>query len=902
MAVRRESVRLELQDAGFSTGMARAAAATGLLEGRLDSLSGKAIETDRSLRVTSDGVDDVGGSSRKAGPDIDRFSGRLRLLADTALVLGPALVPVGAVGVPAVAGLASQLGFATLGAVSLVAAVQGVGDALTAVEKARLDPTAENLAAARQAMEGLAPQAAEFVRSFQELRPVLDSLRDSAAAGWFPGLTDALDSFEKAAPSLQRILFGISQAGGDLVSEAAASLAGPEWREFRDFIEAEAPSAVTALGHTVGNLAQAMAQLWMAFDPLNDDFSGWLLEQSQAFEDWASNLSETEGFQDFLAYIRENGPRVADAAAAIAEAVVAIVEAVAPLGGTSLALIEGIARAIDTIANSRFGPAIAALAAAMSAARLATKVWEGAATGLSGALAVLQGKTATTTGAISGMTRATTIAAAALAGLTVIDAIQSRSNDASVGVNALADALLKIEPSSSLPGDLDGLSTAIERLADPNTAEQLQQTITDALGGIGEEGELTEARAQIEGIDDALTQIATTKGAPAAERAFQNLADAARLTPQAITDLRNQLPKFEDAMAGAADGADRYRARLALLRRETAANRAAARETAKSFITLGDSLDDSKTSFHEWLRELEKQAEALRNFRLNAEKAADKGLRKGLIAALQEAGPAGALRMRQLANASESEIDRANRAWKSGQDEIRRYTDKVGGVQRSLEELDRTKANPWVNLYDAPFQKKKKDVDSDLEQLSGVTANPKVDVDASQARAEIAETQRLLNGIGDESVNIVVNATKGAGGRLFGAIGLASGGTVPGPRYPYRDKMLTVTAPGEEIISNRFGQADKNRAALKAANAGAKLAVVGYADGGTVQRSRPVERRELRPLAASSGSRTVHHVFEVRVAGALDARSAMADLRQEMHEVSTFVVDQHETFRAQQYG
>ena len=95
--------------------------------------------------------------------------------------------------------------------------------------------------------------------------------------------------------------------------------------------------------------------------------------------------------------------------------------------------------------------------------------------------------------------------------------------------------------------------------------------------------------------------------------------------------------------------------------------RKAARDGAASFVNLGDSLDDGKVSLREWLAELEKQANALRNFRVNAQEAAEKGLNQGLINSLQEAGAAGALRMRQLANASDTEIARANKAWQSGQ-------------------------------------------------------------------------------------------------------------------------------------------------------------------------------------------------------------------------------------------
>src|SRR5690606_38734089 len=68
----------------------------------------------------------------------------------------------------------------------------------------------------------------------------------------------------------------------------------------------------------------------------------------------------------------------------------------------------------------------------------------------------------------------------------------------------------------------------------------------------------------------------------------------------------------------------------------------------------------------------------------NAEEAANLGLRKGLIAALKEAGPEGARRMEQLAGATDTEIARANKAWQSGQREINRYVDATAKVPKNV--------------------------------------------------------------------------------------------------------------------------------------------------------------------------------------------------------------------------
>jgi len=132
----------------------------------------------------------------------------------------------------------------------------------------------------------------------------------------------------------------------------------------------------------------------------------------------------------------------------------------------------------------------------------------------------------------------------------------------------------------------------------------------------------------------------------------------------------------DEASAAAQRHAKAALADIAAMQKE----RNAALGVARGFITLGNSLNDSSVSLNDWIRDLEKQAEALRNFRRNAVEAANKGLNQGLIKALQKAGPEGALRLRQLANASETEIGRANAAWRAGQREIAKYADAATNV------------------------------------------------------------------------------------------------------------------------------------------------------------------------------------------------------------------------------
>ena len=57
-----------------------------------------------------------------------------------------------------------------------------------------------------------------------------------------------------------------------------------QWAEFIDFIQATAPAALDTLSRTVGNLARGMAEMWMAFSPLNNDFSSWMVKATADFD------------------------------------------------------------------------------------------------------------------------------------------------------------------------------------------------------------------------------------------------------------------------------------------------------------------------------------------------------------------------------------------------------------------------------------------------------------------------------------------------------------------------------------------------------------------------------------------------------------------------------------------
>lgn len=386
IATRRERVLLELET-NFPAEAAKAAAAVALLNEEVNRLGGGRSRS--SLKTIGNDIEDTGRRADRAAPSIDKFSGRVNLLAKSVAAIGPSIVPISAVAIPALTGLASSFGFAAIAGGTMIGAFQGIGDALKAVNKAAIEPTAANIDAARLAMKQISPEARKFVKELRSFQPELKHLRDTAAAGMFPGMAEGLDQLSGALPKVERIVAAVSGELGDIASSTGKSLGGERWTEFFDFLAAEAPKALSDMASGIGNVAHAFAELWMAFGPLNSSFSSWLVHSTADLDKWASGLSKTQGFQEFVAYIQTNGPQVAATMGAIANAVLQIVEAAAPIGGPVLKGIEGLANAIAKIADSDIGTPLFGMVAALSALNLAMTAGRSISTKFTGSQASL---------------------------------------------------------------------------------------------------------------------------------------------------------------------------------------------------------------------------------------------------------------------------------------------------------------------------------------------------------------------------------------------------------------------------------------------------------------------------------------------------------------------------------
>jgi uncharacterized protein YoxC len=199
---------------------------------------------------------------------------------------------------------------------------------------------------------------------------------------------------------------------------------------------------------------------------------------------------------------------------------------------------------------------------------------------------------------------------------------------------------------------------------------------------------------------------------PEQNQAARTLAAEIGHVTDRVKEDQKQVRELSSATHGAITSTNTFAERQRRLRDALKAARDAAQTSVDQFDLLGSSVDDAKVSLHDWITQMQKTADALANFGTNARKAADKGLKEGLIKQLEALGPAGALRMRQLANASETEIGRANRAFGSFERAGKTAIDALTAAARQRIVLNVDTSQAMANLRVMQYQ---------IDQLHGNT-------------------------------------------------------------------------------------------------------------------------------------------------------------------------------------
>jgi hypothetical protein len=231
---------------------------------------------------------------------------------------------------------AAQSAQARQAAFSEVQAQQAVESAARTAEQAlRKQQVAggEALDTLNTAMGKLSPTGQRFAKFIFGLRDEFIGLRNVASNNLLPGVQSSIEGLLPSLPRFSEFVGRVALGIGGMFEQTANFLRlDPTWRKFWGHMDSETVPTLERLLRITENVATGIIGLVLAFSPLNEDFGGGLERFTERFAKWSAQLQTDQGFQKFLAYVQESGPRVAKLLGEMATFVLNFLEASAPVG------------------------------------------------------------------------------------------------------------------------------------------------------------------------------------------------------------------------------------------------------------------------------------------------------------------------------------------------------------------------------------------------------------------------------------------------------------------------------------------------------------------------------------------------------------------------------------------
>lgn len=162
-----------------------------------------------------------------------------------------------------------------------------------------------------KAMGKLGPEGRAFATFLFGLRDGFYELRNIAQAGMLPPLQDAMISLmTKYGPQLKAFVGTMATTIGRFFTVFGKALESPIMQTFFETMATYAPIFFTQWGDLFINLMKLVAGLATAFAPFAKEFMDGFVDMSKGWADWAAGLAGSDGFNQFIDYVKKEGPQV----------------------------------------------------------------------------------------------------------------------------------------------------------------------------------------------------------------------------------------------------------------------------------------------------------------------------------------------------------------------------------------------------------------------------------------------------------------------------------------------------------------------------------------------------------------------------------------------------------------
>lgn len=286
---------------------------------------GRAIEgATKDLRV-------MGNAARRTSKNID--------------LLKVALVSMAVVGAPVIGTLAGDLG----GLVSMLGTAGVAAGAFALVAKDQLKSAGK-----------------EIADRFADVQKSLEAVTHVAIQPWIGAITEGMDKLPLLVKPASRVIF-------ELGNSAKEALGSPVWTQYFRTIGNMGARSLKAIGLSAGYATKGFVNLLIAFRPVARDMEGGLLAMTKRFAAWSQTVGQSKGFQEFVQYVKTNGPLLLQTLGDFVQMLISVGKAISPISQALLKVISKVTSFISKLAEAH--PVLIELVATMYLADKAVKIF-----------------------------------------------------------------------------------------------------------------------------------------------------------------------------------------------------------------------------------------------------------------------------------------------------------------------------------------------------------------------------------------------------------------------------------------------------------------------------------------------------------------------------------------------
>lgn len=220
-----------------------------------------------------------------------------------------------------------------------------------------------------EAQKNAAGPIGDFTDAIKDLKDAYDDFLDKIEEPAFETMAQAIDLLASVMPDLTPLFLAFNEVLQGALDGVQRFINSSEYDEMLEFFSTTGVAALEGFLQIGGNLLRFFGNLFDAFGPLTEEFVGGLANMTAGMADWAASLEDNPQFQNFINFVRENGPLILDLLGSIGSAFITLGEGLAPLAAP---LTQVLTALFDFIANV---PPDVITAIAVGLAAVAVSVW-----------------------------------------------------------------------------------------------------------------------------------------------------------------------------------------------------------------------------------------------------------------------------------------------------------------------------------------------------------------------------------------------------------------------------------------------------------------------------------------------------------------------------------------------